>query len=74
MKKGDSPVMILYPPDDLSDEAIYVVSEFLHEICRAFEQHYHRRITRHTNVLERDARDRVNIGHPNETRDEIEPF
>lgn len=74
MKKGDSPVMIVYPPDDLSDEAIYAMSEFLHEICRAFEQHYHRRITRHVNVLERDARERVYTGHPNETRDGEEPF
>lgn len=74
MKKGDSPAMIVYPPDDLSDEAIYAMSEFLHEMCRAFEQHYHRRITRHINELERDALDRVYTGQPNETRDEEEPF
>jgi hypothetical protein len=74
MKKGDSPVMILYPPDDLSDEAIYAMSEFLHEMCRAFEQHYHKRITRHINVLESDARDRVYTGNPNVTWDEEEPF
>jgi hypothetical protein len=74
MKKGDSPVMIVYPPDDLSDESIYAMSEFLHEICRAFEQHYHRRIIRHINVLERDARDRVYTGHPNVTWDGEEPF
>lgn len=74
MKKGDSPVMILYPPDDLTDESVYAISEFLHEICRAFEQHYHRRITRHINVLERDARDRVYTGNPDETRDGTEPF
>ena len=74
MKKGDSPVMILYPPGDLSDEAVYAMSEFLHEMCRAFEQHYHRRITRHINELERDARDRVYTAQPNGTRDEEEPF
>lgn len=74
MKKGDSPVMILYPPDDLSDDASYAMSEFLHEICRAFEQHYYRRITRHINVLERGAQDRVYTGHPKETGDEEEPF
>jgi hypothetical protein len=74
MKKGDSPVMIVYPPDDLSDESIYAMSEFLHEICRAFEQHYYRRITRHINELERDARDRVYTGQPGEMRDEEEPF
>jgi hypothetical protein len=74
MKKGDSPVMIVYPPDELSDESIYAMSEFLHEICRAFEQHYYRRITQHINMLERDARDRVYTGHLGETRDEAEPF
>lgn len=74
MKKGDSQVLILYPPDDISDESVYAISEFLHEICRAFEHHYHRRITRHINVLERNARRRVYTGHPGETRDEEEPF
>ncbi len=74
MKKGDAPVMFLYPPENLSDEAIVAVSELLHEICRAFEQHYYRRIIRHSNLLEQDARDRVYTGHPIETRDEEEPF
>ena len=74
MKKGDSPVMIVYPPDALSDESIYAMSEFLHEICRAFEQHYYRRITRQINILEQGERDRVYTGHPAETRDEEEPF
>ena len=74
MKKGDAPAMILYPPDELSDEAVYAMSEFLHEISRAFEQHYYRRITRHINVLEQDTLDRVYTGHPIETRDEEEPF
>ena len=63
-----------YPSDDLSDESVYVISEFLDEICRAFEQHYHRRVTLHINALEFDARDRVYTGHPSETRDEEEPF
>ena len=66
--------MIVYPPDDLSDEAIYAMSEFLYEMCRAFEQHYHRRITGHINELEREALDRVYTGKPNETRDEKERF
>lgn len=74
MKKGDSPVMIVYPPDDLSDESIYALSEFLQEICRAFERHYYRRITRHINILEQGERDRGYTGHPLETRDEKEPF
>jgi hypothetical protein len=64
--------MILYPPDDLSDEAIYAMSEFLHEMCRAFEQHYHKRITRHINVLESEVR--RTQGNPNVTCDEEEPF
>jgi len=74
MKKDDAPVMIVYPPDDLSDESVYAMSEFLHEICRAFEQHYYRRITRQTKVLELDSLDRQYTGHPDETRDGEEPF
>ena len=74
MKKGDSPIMFLYPPDDLSDESVYAMSEFLQEICRAFEQHYQRRITGHAKVREREVQDCVYTGHPNETRDEDEPF
>ena len=74
MKKGDAPVMFVYPPDDLSDESIYAMSEFLHEICRAFEQHYCKRITRHSELLERDARERVYTGYPAKTRDEDDPF
>lgn len=74
MNKGDSPVMIVYPPDDLSDESVYAMSEFLQEICRAFEQHYQRRITRQVKVRERDVQDRVYTGRPTETRDEDEPF
>lgn len=74
MKKGDSPVMIVYPSDDLSDESIYAISEFLHEFCWAFQQQYHRLISRHINVLECDARDRMYTGKPSETRDEEESF
>jgi len=74
MNKGDAPAMILYPPDELSDEAVWAMSEFLHEMCRAFEHNYNTRINRHINVLERDAKDRVYTGSPNVTWDEEEPF
>jgi hypothetical protein len=67
MKKGDSPIMIVYPPDDLCDESIHAMSEFLHELCRAFEQHYHRQIARHLNALEHDVLDRVFTGQHDET-------
>jgi hypothetical protein len=74
MKKGDSTVIFVYPPDELADEAVSAISEFLYEMCRSFEQHYHSQITRHMNVLERDTRQRVYTGHPNKTRDEEESF
>lgn len=59
MNSGDSPVLLVYPPDELSDESIYAISEFLHEICRSFEQHYQRRLNRFAEEQERDARDRI---------------
>jgi hypothetical protein len=62
MKNGDSPVLLVYPPDDLSDESIHAISELLHEICRSFEQHYHRRINRFADAKEREARERIYTG------------
>jgi hypothetical protein len=38
MISGDSPVLFMYQPENLSDESIQAIGEFLHEICRSFEQ------------------------------------
>lgn len=74
MKKGDSPVMIIYPPDELSDESIYAMSEFLHEICRSFEQHYYRQISRHINQLESDVLSRAYTTYNHVFEEGEEPF
>jgi hypothetical protein len=69
MKSGDSPVLLVYPPDDLSDESIHAISEFLHEICRSFEQHYHRRINQFADAQEREARERIYTSNHREAED-----
>lgn len=68
MKKGDTRLTAS------STKPSTPMSEFLHEVGRAFEQHYHRRITQHAEVLERDARDRIHTGTLTETWDDEEPF
>jgi hypothetical protein len=74
MKKGDAPVMIIYPPDELSEESIYAMSEFLHEICRSFEQHYHIQISRHINKLENDVLNRAYTTYNHVFQEGEEPF
>ena len=74
MKNGDSPVLFVYPADELSDESIHAMSEFLHEICRSFEQHYHRRINRFADAQEREARERIYTSNHCETEDGDQPF
>ena len=74
MKSGDSPVLIVYPPDELSDESIHAISEYLHEICRSFEQHYHGRINRFADAQERGARERIYTGNQCEIKDRDQPF
>ena len=34
MNNGDSPVMFVYPPEELSDESVHAISDFLHAICQ----------------------------------------
>ena len=69
MNSGDSPVLLVYPPDELSDESIHAISEFLHEICRSIEQHYQRRLNRFADEQERDARERVYASGDGNTND-----
>ena len=46
MKSGDSPVLFVFPPEELSDESVHAISEFLYEICRSFELHYATQLSR----------------------------
>ena len=38
MSGGDSPVLSVYLPEDLSDESVHAISDFLNEISQAFDQ------------------------------------
>lgn len=46
MKNGDSPVLFVYPPEGLSDESVHAISDFMYTICRSFDQHYARQLSR----------------------------
>jgi hypothetical protein len=74
MNSGDSPVLLVYPPEDLSDESAHAISEFLHEICRSFEQHFHRRINRFRDAQEQEARERTYTRYHCEDVEETDPF
>lgn len=74
MMRGDAPSLFVYPPDELSDEAIYAISEYLHEICRSFEDYYHVRIRRYSEAREWEERERVYESYHHEMRDDEDPF
>jgi hypothetical protein len=40
MNSGDSPVLLVRLPEDLSDESVHAISDFLNEISQAFDQMY----------------------------------
>ena len=46
MNSGDSPVLSVYLPEDLSDESVHAISGFLNEISQAFDQMYARALSR----------------------------
>ena len=46
MKSGDSPVVSVYLPEDLSDESVHAISDFLNAICQSFDQMYARALSR----------------------------
>lgn len=74
MTRGDALPLFVNPPDELSDEAIYAISEYLNEICRSFENRYYAHIHRYLEARQREERERVCESHPREARDEEEPF
>ena len=46
MNNGDTPVLWVYPPENLSDESVHAISDYLYAICSAFDQQYHRQLMR----------------------------
>lgn len=46
MKSGDTPVLLVHPPEELSDESVHAISEFLYSICKSFDQQYARQLSR----------------------------
>jgi hypothetical protein len=46
MNCGDSPVLSVYMPEDLSDESVHAISDFLNEISQAFDQMYRHALSR----------------------------
>jgi len=40
MNGGDSPVLSVYLPEDLSDESVHAISDFLNTISQSFDQMY----------------------------------
>ena len=71
MNNGDAPTLIVYPPENLSDESVHAISEFLYEMCRSFEHQYHRQITRHHKARQAEALEMKYTGNNGE---DDEPF
>lgn len=71
MNYGDTPTLIVYPPENLSDESVHAISELLCEMCRSFEQQYYRQITRHHKARQAEALERKYTGNKSEND---EPF
>jgi len=46
MNCGDSPVLSVYLPEDLSDESVHAISNVLNEISQAFDQMYRNALSR----------------------------
>ena len=74
MTKGDAPPLLVNPPYELSDEAIYAISEYLNEVCRSFENRYYAHIHRYLEARQLEERERVYESYPREARDEEKPF
>lgn len=46
MNCGDSPVLSVYLPEDLTDESVHAISNVLNEISQAFDQMYRHALSR----------------------------
>ena len=69
MNCGDSPVLTVYMPEDLSDESVHAISDFLNEISQAFDQMYRSALSRPPYTQE----DRISTFKCN-IEDEGDPF
>jgi len=70
MNNGDSPVMFVYPPEELSDESVHAISDFLHAICQSFERTYAQPLSQAPYTQE----DRIISTFTCEVGDEDDPF
>jgi hypothetical protein len=52
MNCGDSPVLSVYLPEDLTDESVHAISNVLNEISQAFDQMYRHALSRPPYALE----------------------
>lgn len=46
MNRGDSPVLSVYLPEDLSGESVHAISDCLNAICQSFDQMYRSALSR----------------------------
>jgi hypothetical protein len=46
MNYGGSPALLVYMPEDLSDESVHAISNFLNDISQAFDQMYSNALSR----------------------------
>jgi len=69
MNYGDSPALLVYMPEDLSDESVHAISDFLNEISQAFDQMYRNALSRPPYTQE----DRIST-FKCEIEDEDDPF
>lgn len=69
MNSGDSPVLLLNLPEDLSDESVHAISDFLNEISQTFDQMYRSALRRPPYTQE----DRISKFECN-IEDEDDPF
>ena len=70
MNGGDSPIMLVYPPVELSDESVHAISDFLYEFCRSFDHLYAEQLSRPRYTRE----DRISLFPCEVEDDEEEPF
>ena len=46
MTGGDTPVLFVYPPEELSDESVHAIHDFLYAVSESFERQYARQLRR----------------------------
>ena len=69
MNSGDSPVLSVYLPEDLSEESVHAISDFLSTISQYFDQMYRSALSRPPYTQE----DRISTFEC-EIEDENDPF